>query len=125
MVVAANNTFKQGYRLIEIEAMKDESYQQFAVRAAQSLSMVVRDGHQLVFLCPKVGAVIVDESISLKSVAKPWTLGNYRLKKQKRADILKFGVAVVPVSRLQGFTSLYAYNLLRCVKLKDKDPSID
>ena len=113
MVVAANNTFKQGSRLIEIEA-KDDSYQQFAMRAAQSLDMVVPDGHQLVLLRPKVGAVIVDESISLKRVVKPWTQGNYRLKKQKRADILKFGVAVVPVSKPQ---EVWPYNTRSCVYL--------
>ena len=66
MVAAANSTFKQGSRLIEIEAMKDDSYQQFAMRAAQSLGMVVPEGHQL---RPKVGAVIVDESISVKGKA--------------------------------------------------------
>ena len=106
MVAAANGVFKQAARLIEFEAMKEDSYQQLAMRAAQSLGMVVPDGHELVLLRPKVGAIILDEAISLKGVEKPWTLGNYRLKKQKRADILKFGVAVIATSKPQEVWSL-------------------
>jgi len=82
---------------IEVHAKKTEKYHTFALKAARSCRLNVKERQKLA-LFKLNGARILDETISVKGNEKPWTIGNYLLMMKKTASGLKIRVGCVDIN---------------------------
>ena len=77
---------------VEIEAKRSDTYREFACNAASKCRLKARRG-MVLSLFKLNGARVLDQPVTMKGKAKPWTLGNYLLLMKKGASSVKMGVA--------------------------------
>ena len=85
----------KGYRsnLIEIEASRDDLYDTILSRATEALH--IEPERRKIYLYKPSTACIPNMDLTVKSVKKKWTLGNYLLAVKKVPSQIKFGVGYV------------------------------
>lgn len=79
-----------GSNLIEIEASRDDSYNNIISHASKVLRIRL-DGKKLCLFKPST-ACVPNMELTVKSCKKKWTLGNYLLAEKKVPSQVKFGV---------------------------------
>ena len=82
---------RSGAPLLEIEARKNQSYDEFVKKAANKLKLCDQGGK--LFLVKMNGARVLNEPLLVNGKRKPWTLGNYLLMLRKGASKVKLGIA--------------------------------
>ena len=76
---------------VEMEALKSDKYTTFAQKAAIKCRLSEEKG-KVLSLFKLNGARVLDESVTVKGMLKPWTLGNYLLLMKKSPSSVKLGV---------------------------------
>jgi len=96
MKVKSGGRYVRGSSFIEIDAWREDTYTEFAEKAARHFRLGdVKEDEALTLFRPKSGTIILPTSIILKDEEKPWTIGNYFAKLRKSPELVEFGIGLV------------------------------
>ena len=79
---------------VEMEAYRSDSYSTFVKRAAHKCHLTGKK-NKFLSLFKLNGARVLDEDVTIKGKAKPWTLGNYLLLMKKSPNNVKMGIGYI------------------------------